>query len=47
VKIVGINLENSLHKLGEVNGPYGLKEKVKVIRHEAIMEDLHLIFMNI
>jgi len=24
-----------------------MKEKVKVIRHETIMEDLHLVFINI
>lgn len=43
MKIIGIDLEYSLHEFGKINGPNSLKEKVKMIGHKAIMKYLDLV----
>jgi hypothetical protein len=46
-KIAGIDLKNSLHEFGKIGRSYGLNEKVKMIRHEAIMKDLDAVLSKV
>jgi hypothetical protein len=47
MKIAAIDLKNALHEFGKVCGLQGLKEKVEMIWHEAIMEDQDAVFIKI